>query len=274
MADNRPIGVFDSGLGGLTVVKQLKRLLPQESIVYFGDTGRVPYGTRSNGTILKYAKEDEAFLISQNVKMIVAACGTVSSVAYSTAKDLPVDFVEVVSPAAKSAAEITKNGRIGVIGTPATIKSGSYAKAIHKILPDAEVIATACPLFVPLVEEGWINSNDSVVVETAKRYLEIFKNSNIDTLIMGCTHYPALQNVLQSVLGPNVSLINMGTAAAKQVKQILNDKGMLSMTEPEYKYFVSDRADSFSKIANILLGENIEGKVKQVQILQYIKDLK
>lgn len=270
MSDNRPIGVFDSGLGGLTVVKELKRLLPNEDIVYFGDTGRVPYGTRSNEIVKRYAREDEAFLLSQNVKMIVAACGTVSSVAYMTADELPVPFIEVVTPAAEAAAKATKLGRIGVIGTPVTVKSRSHARAVLKLLPDAVIIANSCPLFVPLVEEGWISREDSVVKQVAERYLEPIIEGGADTLIMGCTHYPVLKQVFADILGNAVTLIDPGTATAQRVKQQLTKSNALNLGGGECSYFVSDRADTFSKIAGILLNEDIDDAVKQIDILKYI----
>ncbi len=271
MSDNRPIGVFDSGLGGLTVVKELKRLLPNEDIVYFGDTGRVPYGTRSNDIVKRYAREDEAFLLSQNVKMIVAACGTVSSVAYMTAKELPVPFIEVVTPAAEVAAKATKQGRVGVIGTPVTINSRSHARAILKLLPDAVIVANSCPLFVPLVEEGWISRDDEVVKQVAKRYLEPIIEGMADTLIMGCTHYPVLKNVFADILGDSVTLIDPGTATANKVKEYLEKNNALNSKGGNCQYFVSDRANTFSKIAQILLSENIEDSVKQIDILKFIE---
>lgn len=266
MPDNRPIGVFDSGLGGLTVVKELKRLLPKEDIVYFGDTGRVPYGTRSNDIVTRYAREDEAFLLSQKVKMIVAACGTVSSVAYQTGETLPVPFLGVVEPAAQAAAVATQNGRIGVIGTPVTVQSRSHARAILKKLPDAVIILNACPLFVPLVEEGWISPDDPVVRQIAARYLEPMVEAKVDTMIMGCTHYPALRPIFADVLGKDVTLIDPGTATAMQVKQLLKEQDALSEQGGACHYFVSDRPKTFSAIAKTLLGEEIADKVSEVDI--------
>lgn len=270
MADNRPIGVFDSGLGGLTVVKELKRLMPKESIIYFGDTGRVPYGSRSNETIMRYAREDEAFLLSQDVKMIIAACGTVSSVAYSTSEELPVPFFEVVKPAAQSAVATTKTGRIGVIGTPATIRSRAHARAILKLLPDAVTVCNACPLFVPLVEEGWIDPDDEITRLTARRYLEPIIEANVDTLILGCTHYPALEKIIADIMGEGVTLINMGTAIAERVKKALLTSGNAADTPSADRYFVSDRVDTFSRIAKNLLGSDIEDKVEQIDIYKFI----
>ena len=196
MSNNRPIGVFDSGLGGLTVVKELNRLLPDEDIVYFGDTGRVPYGNRSRETIRRYAKEDEAFLLKQDVKVIIAACGTVSSVAADISETLPIPFFEVVSHASKAAVKASKNGKIGVIGTAATIKSGKHREYILKENPNATVVCQSCPLFVPLVEEGWYSAEDGVVIETVRRYLEPMLDAEIDTLILGCTHYPLLTEAI------------------------------------------------------------------------------
>ena len=272
MSDKRPIGIFDSGLGGLTVVKELLKVLPNENIVYFGDTGRVPYGTRSKETIKKYAIEDENFLLKNDVKLIIAACGTVSSVTFDTAETLPVPFFEVVSHSVRSAVDTTKNGIIGVLGTSATVKSGKHKELINELSPDIKVVSNDCTLFVPLVEEGWISEDDIVVKDTVKRYLEPIKKSNADTVILGCTHYPVLSKAISNYLGDNVNLINCGTATANAVKKYLFDNNILneSNQKGENKYFVSDKPDSFCKVASILLGDEIdEGKVKQVDIKKY-----
>ena len=269
MADNRPIGVFDSGLGGLTVVKELVRQLGNENIVYFGDTDRVPYGTKSNDTIKKFARQDEAFLLSQDVKLIVAACGTVSSVAGDTAKELPVPFVEVVSHACVAAVNATKNGKIGVIGTSATINSGEHRKQILSLSPDCEVLCQSCTLFVPLVESGWIDENDVVVFETVKKYLSPLVEAGVDTLILGCTHYPILSSAIRKVMGENVTLINAGTSTAQAVKELLTSQEMLSNNtkKGEISYFVSDITPSFSSTASLLLGQKVsESQVTQVDI--------
>ena len=262
MADNRAIGVFDSGLGGLTVVKELCRVLPDEDIVYFGDTGRVPYGTRSRETIKKYAAEDEAFLLSKDVKLIIAACGTVSSVAGDVAKSLPVPYFEVVTHAAKAAANATKNGKIGVIGTSATVNSGRHAEVIHEYLPEADVTAQCCTLFVPLVEAGWHDENDIVVLETAKRYLEPIMKADCDTLILGCTHYPVLSGAISKIMGQGVNLINAGTATSYAVADYLKQNGMLADKKDnrECKFYVSDKPDSFRAIASTLLGQEIDDR--------------
>ncbi len=269
MSDKRAIGVFDSGLGGLTVVKELKLLLPNENIVYFGDTGRVPYGTRSRETIRKYAAQDERFLLTHNVKAIIAACGTVSSVASDLASDLPVPYFEVVSHAAKAAVMKTKNKKIGVIGTTATINSGQHKKQIKALMPEAEVSVAGCPMFVPLVEEGWYSADDVVVTETVKRYLKPLIEAGVDTIILGCTHYPVLSEAIIRVVGEDVTLINAGVATSEAVKAYLEENEMLNVDDESSntEFFVSDKPDSFIKIASVLLEDKIdEGKVEQVNI--------
>lgn len=269
MADNRPIGVFDSGLGGLTVLKELEKVLPNESFIYFGDTGRVPYGSRSDETIIKYARQDENFLLSKGVKYIVAACGTVSSVAAHTATDLPIPFMGVVENSVKAAVSATKNHKIGVIGTSATINNGAHKKQILNLLPGAEVVTADCPLFVPLVEEGLV-ADDVVVLEIARRYLEPIIKAGVDTLILGCTHYPILADAINKVMGKEVTLINMGNSTALAVKEelirldILNESGI----KPTKEFFVSDITAGFTKVSKILLGENIEN-VNLVDIKKY-----
>lgn len=271
MADNRPIGVFDSGLGGLTAVRELKKIMPGEKIIYFGDTGRVPYGSRSAETIINYAKQDERFLLSHDVKLIIAACGTVSAVASGTREDLGVPFIEVVTPAVNAAAVSTKSKKIGVIGTSATVKSGAYARRLNELDPEIEVYSTDCPLFVPLVESGWIEKGDPVTVETVRRYLEPIKEREVDTLIMGCTHYPVLEGFIADFMGRDVKLINTGYTAAMAAGAFLDEHDMRSVnTEPtESEFFVSDRMESFSKIAGILLGQDINGQVHQIDITKY-----
>lgn len=267
MADKRPIGVFDSGLGGLTVVKEIIKELPNEDIVYFGDTGRVPYGSRSVDTIKKYAKEDEKFLLSHDVKLIIAACGTVSSVAGDVAKDLPVPYFEVVSHASRAAVEATKNGKIAVIGTNATVKSCQHKTEILKLKPDIEVITCACPLFVPLVEEGWCSESDVIVLETVKRYLAPVIEFGADTLILGCTHYPVLAKAISRVLGDGVTLINAGTATAKAVAEYLNKQGIDNPSGGSAKFYVSDKPDFFKEQAAMLLQKEIDDrKVSKVDI--------
>lgn len=271
MADNRPIGVFDSGLGGLTVVRELIKALPNEKIVYFGDTGRVPYGGRSPETIISYARQDERFLLSKEVKLIIAACGTVSAVAPETGAELPVPFIEVVTPAAAAAASVTKTGIIGVIGTTATVKSGSYAKKILAINPDLEVHSADCPIFVPLVEAGWISKGDSVTAETVRRYLTPLREKGVDTLILGCTHYPVLSEFIADFMGGTTTLINTGYTAAMSAAEFMKNNGLLSDGErrAENEFYVSDRAESFAAIADILLGQEIDDRVERIDITRF-----
>ena len=271
MADNRPIGVFDSGLGGLTVLKELKKLLPNERFVYFGDTSRVPYGSKSDETIKMYAMQDERFLLSKDVKYIVAACGTVSAVAADTADVLPVCFMGVVENAVRNAVAATKNRKIGVIGTQATINNGAHKRLIKKLMPDAEVVTAGCPLFVPLVEEGWFSADDSAVNLIAHRYLDSIIESKADTIILGCTHYPILSEAIQKVVGESVTLINMGVSTAEAVKRELSSKNMLcDNKEGKIELYVSDKTAAFEKVAGILLGDKIEGlDVSLVDISKY-----
>lgn len=268
MSDNRAIGIFDSGLGGLTVAKEIMELLPEENIVYFGDTGRVPYGTRSAETIRKYALQDEKFLISKDVKIIVAACGTVSSVASDTAKQLPVPFVEVISHSVEDALLCTKNKKVGVLATAATIGSHTHKKLLQR-QSDITVIENAATLLVPLVEEGWTAIDDEVVLETVRRYLKPMIDNKVDTVILGCTHFPVLESAMQKVMGDDVTFINMGKSAAKAVKKLLceSDKLCDNGNKSKRSYYVSDKTASFGKTASVLLGEEFCDKdVEQVDI--------
>ncbi len=269
LADNRPIGIFDSGVGGLTVVKEIIKCLPNEDIVYFGDTKRVPYGTKSKQTIKKFAREDEAFLLNENVKLIIAACGTVSAVAFDTGENLPVGFVGVVSNAAKAAVCSTKNKKIGVLGTAATIKSEAHKKEILKLMPEAEVFTQKCTLFVPLVEAGLTSSDDVAVSKIADDYLIPIKEKGVDTLILGCTHYPLLKDVIEKKMGKDVTLINMGEATAKYVAESLKEKNALSdnRNKGNVKIFVSDITQSFCDTASLILEKDIkENDITQVEI--------
>ncbi|MEE1239348.1 MAG: glutamate racemase [Acutalibacteraceae bacterium] len=269
MADSRAIGVFDSGLGGLTVVRELIGCNPNENIVYFGDTGRVPYGTRSRETIKKYAVEDEQFLLKHNVKLIIAACGTVSSVASDTADNLPVPFFEMVTHAAKAAVNLTKNRKIGVIGTAATVSSGSHKKEILRLLPEAVITAESCPLFVPLVESGWYNEDDVVVLETVRRYLAPIIAADCDTLILGCTHYPVLEGAIRRVTEGKITLINPGVAVSKAVSDFIMNKGIENDSKNigHHNFYVSDKPDSFKAQASVLLGKEFDDRrVEQVDL--------
>lgn len=255
--DRRPIGVFDSGLGGLTAVKEFAKILPNEDIVYFGDTGRVPYGTRSYDTIMRYAKQDIAFLCYRDVKCIVVACGTVSCVAINIGKSLSLPFTGVVRPACYDAARKTKNKKIGVIGTTATINSGAYVTALKDIDNSLEVYSQNCPLFVPLVENNFIDKNDKITKLTVKHYLSELKSKGVDTLIMGCTHYPIIKDAIRAFMGRNVRLIDPGVQTANYVSKLLEQNDMLTdnLNPPDYKFFVSDTPDEFRNVASIFLGD-------------------
>ena len=256
--DNRPIGVFDSGLGGLTVVKELMKILPGERIVYFGDTARLPYGTRSRDMVTKYAAQCIRFLVGKNVKMAVIACNTVSAGSFTNLSSLfTLPLVSVIEPGARAAAETTQNGKIGVIGTGGTIRSGAYPKAITGINPKIHVFDQACPLFVPIVEEGW--SDTEMARLTAERYLADIKEQQVDTLVLGCTHYPLLGNTLKKVMGPEVRLINPAINTAEEVKKRLTDTGGLNDGKEEagIQYYVSDIGQSFQIIGSHFLGREI-----------------
>jgi len=267
--DKRPIGVFDSGLGGLTVVKKLTELLPNEDIVYLGDTGRVPYGSRSKETIVKYAHQDAAFLSRFDIKAMVIACNTVCSVAFGALKskyEIPV--YEVVGAPAAAAAGLTKNGNVGVIGTSATIRSMAYEVALKNINPELSVFSVPCPLFVPLVEEGWTNADDAAALSVAARYLYKLRQSDIDTLILGCTHYPLLSGVISKVMGPGVNLVDSGAETVKHVAEELSKYNKLSGNENAgtIRYFVTDSIDGFSKAASGFLKSDVHGMVEQTTL--------
>jgi glutamate racemase len=269
--DNRPIGVFDSGLGGLTGVRPLRQLLPGEDIVYFGDTGRVPYGSRSRETILQYARQDIAFLLSQNVKFIMAACGTVSSTyPASEANLLPVPYLGVVGAAARAAAVTTRNRRVGVIGTAATIRSGSYETLLRRLVPGVEITKRACPMFVPLVENGYIDDGNPVTTLIIEQYLTEVRDAGVDTLILGCTHYPLLKKMIGDFMGRDVSLIDPAQVAAEALRDSLAEKGLLAQRAAgSARYYVSDAPDGFSAVANLFLGEYAGGPVEQISIDRY-----
>lgn len=266
--DNRAIGVFDSGLGGLTAVKEIMNILPNESIIYFGDTGRVPYGTRSPETIVKYTFSDINFLLTFDIKAIVIACGTASSVALEPAKErYSVPIFSVVPPTAKAAALATKNGKIGIIGTSGTIKSGSYQKHIAKIDDEIKCYQMACPLFVPLVENG--HTEDEIAYLSAKEYLTPLKNAGIDTLILGCTHYPLLKKVISEIMGENVKLINSGEESAKSLCEKLKEDNLLSNTPSENNFYVSDNAGDFDLLASRFLNKPVTSEPIKVEIEKY-----
>ena len=262
--DNRPIGVFDSGLGGLTGVRELRKRLPHEDIIYFGDTGRVPYGSRSPETILQYARQDIAFLLSKDVKCIMAACGTVSSIyPAAEAAKLPVPYLGVVDAAAREAAFVTRNRRIGVIGTAATIRSRSYETVLRKLVPGVEITARPCPLFVPLVEAGYVDHSaldkQQVTRLVIAQYLAEVREAGVDTLILGCTHFPLLAPIIGDMLGEGVTLIDSGAATAGYIRELLRQTGLENpRTEGGVqRYYISEHTETFARTAELFLGHGI-----------------
>ena len=257
------IGVFDSGMGGLTAVKVLNQIMPHENIIYFGDTARIPYGTRSRQTIQRYTQEDIAFLRRHPVKMIIAACGTVSSMlgADSPVDDMP--FTGVVYPAARAACASTQNGRVGIIGTPATVASGSYEQAIHNVDQSVDVTAMACPLFVHLVEYGYTDRNDPITRLAEEESLQPIRDAGVDTLILGCTHYPVIAPTIADIMGEGVKLISASEAAANYAKQLLEENDLLtdSTDHAHNTYYVSDSVSMFRDNAKNFLADAVNGQV-------------
>lgn len=261
------IGVFDSGVGGLTVMKEIIRLLPGENTIYLGDTARVPYGTRSAATIKKYARQTSAFLETKGVKMLVVACNTSAAVALPSLRrrfpGLPV--VGVIEPGARAAAETTTGGRIGVIGTEGTIRSGSYERAIRRRRPGAHIVARSCPLFVSLAEEGWVDGRVARLV--AGEYLGPFREEGIDTLVLGCTHYPLLKGTIRKVMGPRVRLIDSAEETARAVKEKLTGAGLKtrSRRRPRRRFYVTDLPAKFKVIGRRFLDAPV-GRAYQVDL--------
>lgn len=267
--DNRPIGVFDSGLGGLTVLKAINKHLPNEDIVYFGDTARVPYGQRSKETIMKYTFQAINFLLEQDVKAIVIACNTATARALNEAQNKYDNIIiGVIEAGATSAVKYTKNKVVGVIGTAATISSNAYVEEIHKLDKDVEVIGKACPLFVPLVEEGW--ANEEISKTAAHMYLDELVAKGIDSLVLGCTHYPILKRTIGGVVGKDIKLINPARETALSIKNILKENNMLNQDENigKCKYFVSDINEQFANVAAEFLKRDIDN-IERVEIQKY-----
>ena len=270
--DNRPIGVFDSGMGGLTALRQLVKLVPNENIVYFGDTGRVPYGARSSDTIVKYARQDMSFLMQFDPKAILIACGTVSTTALPILMreyDLPV--YGVVEPAVAAALKATRNKRIGIIGTKATVRSGSYAEMIRYLNREIEVFSKACPLFVPLVEDGRVHPGDPVLSCLIDEYLSEMVRAEVDTVILGYTHYPLLTDAIGAYLGDGVRLIDTGLESSLALREHLFKSELLSDREGSgtVSYYVSDSAADFKALASVFLGSEIVQDVRRVDIDKY-----
>jgi glutamate racemase len=261
---NNPIGVFDSGLGGLTVVKELFVALPEENIVYFGDTARVPYGTKSRETIIRYSREIVSVLLKNKVKMIVVACNTASSLALDVLKkECPVPIVGVIDPGAQQAARSTKSKKVGIIATHSTVKSGKYARRLKDFEPKVQVLSQPCPLFVPLVEEGW--QDHDVTYRVALEYLADLKKEGVDTLILGCTHYPLLKKTIARVMGSKVTLIDSAREVAMEVKKILAGQNLLRHQKkaPSHLYLVSDEPEIFKYRAHRFLGTSVKNVKRQ-----------
>ncbi|MBE9521610.1 MAG: glutamate racemase [Proteobacteria bacterium] len=255
---NNPIGVFDSGIGGLTVARALIERLPLENIIYFGDTARVPYGVKSPETISRYATQITEFLLQQKVKVLIVACNTMAAVAYGAIKDLSsVPTLDVVDAGARSAVAETHNKYVGVIGTPATINSNAYVKAIKEYDPEITVFSQPCPLFVPLVEEGWLDHQ--VTRLTAQEYLKPVVAQNIDTLVLGCTHYPLLKPLLREVLGDQITLVDSARTIARETEELLRKNSVQNIQEkpPEYRFYVTDVPVRFKEIGERFLGRTL-----------------
>jgi len=265
---SQKVGVFDSGVGGLTVVKEIFRKLPQEELVYFGDTGRFPYGTRSKEVIQRFSEQATKFLLEQDVKIIVVACNTASAQALSYLKqNYTLPILGVIEPGVKRALATTKNKRIGVIGTEGTVASNSYPEAISRIDPSIKVFSYPCPLFVSLAEEGYINKKATHLI--AQDYLKPLIRAKVDTIILGCTHYPLLKNVIQKVVKSKVKLVDSAEAIALEARKVLEESHLLNNNhKPNPKFYVSDQPEKFSKLARRFIKENIDS-VQKVDINKY-----
>ncbi len=269
-----PIGIFDSGIGGLTVVKRLAATLPNENIIYFGDTARVPYGSKSNSTVIEYSIQNTKFLLNNDVKAVIVACNTASSIAIpELKKQFDVPIIGMIEPGAKMALQKTKNKKIGVIGTRATTGNLAYSSEIKRIDNTANVIEKPCPLFVPLAEEGW--TDHKATHEIAEEYLKELREDGIDTLVLGCTHYPILTNVIQNVIGQNISLIDSGVASAELIKQELQKLDLLTESTATgwQEFYVSDIQVKFKEVAELFLGKEIE-HVHKVDLEELVNDPK
>ncbi|MDF1545441.1 MAG: glutamate racemase [bacterium] len=274
MSNEAPIGIFDSGVGGLTVAREIYELLPSENVIYFGDVGRTPYGGRSKEIIKEFTRQDIAFLVEHKVKFIICACNSASSVALDDLKpSVEIGVIGVIEPGAKAAVERTRNGRIGIIGTHATVGSNAYARCVHAINPDLKVFSLACPLFVPLVEEGYVDKEATYLI--AQDYLRTMQDVEIDTLVLGCTHYPLLKNVLADIMGDGVTLIDSGEETAREVYRLLSESALVNsgmsqnpVLEGEHQYFVSDVPDKFAQVATRFLGRMVD-RITRVDISRY-----
>lgn len=265
----KAIGVFDSGVGGLTVLKEIVRALPQEDTVYLGDTARVPYGTKSPETVVRYSHQIAEFLVSRDIKLLVVACNTASAVALDSLKEsFSIPIVGVIEPGARRAVSVTRSGKVAVIGTEGTVKSSAYTKAIKRLAPEVQVVSRACPLFVPLAEEGWVDNE--VARLTARTYLQGLTDEGIDTLVLGCTHYPLLKPVIAEVMGPAVTLVDSAEETARTVAEILGESSLLrpAAEQGNHHYFVTDIPAGFIRVGNRFLGGRL-GDVYQVSLDAY-----
>lgn len=252
----KAIGIFDSGVGGLTVLKEIVATLPDENIIYLGDTARVPYGIRSPETVTRYSFENTSFLLSQEIKILVIACNTATAISLDAVKkEFPLPVIGVLEPGARAAVAATRSRKVGVIGTEATINSGAYEKAIKRIAPDIEVHSLACPLFVQLAEEGW--TDNDVAMLTAEKYLGPLRGTGIDTLVLGCTHYPLLKAVISKAVGPEIILIDSATETAKEVAAVLERLNWKRKGERIRKFYVTDTPARFEKIGKRFLGDSL-----------------
>ena len=269
--DQRPIGVFDSGLGGLTAVREIRSILPSENIIYFGDTSRVPYGGRSAEILLRYARQDVRFLRTFDVKALLVACGTVSTNALPVlAAESDIPILGVVEPACAAAAQVTRNKKVGLIATAASVRSGAYERCLSALDGDIQVYAKACPLFVPLVENGRFRPGDTVIETVAAEYLAPLRATGIDTLILGCTHYPLLSEIIASIMGSGVTLVDSGAAAAQALRRELDGRGLLSQrAQSELTLYASDRPEDFGVLAGQFLRRPLEDAVQHVDIERY-----
>ena len=269
---NAPVGVFDSGVGGLTVAREIMRQMPVERIIYFGDTARVPYGSKSKDTIVRYSRQIIRFLRTKGVKAIVIACNTASAYALETvAEESDIPVIGVINAGARTAVATTRNGRIGVIGTEGTVGSGIYTEVMKQMRPDIEVVGKPCPLFVPLVEEGLLH--DSVTDEIASRYLSMLKGKYIDTLVLGCTHYPLLRATLQRLMGEDVALVNPAYEVAIELRELLQGMDLSCSSDvvkcgEKYQFFVSDLAEKFTNLATSILPGEVK-ETKKIDIENY-----
>ena len=254
--NNKSIGIFDSGVGGLTVVKEIINLLPDEKLIYLGDTARVPYGIKSKDTVIKYARSNAGFLLSKGIKILVVACNTASAYSLETLKDeLSIPVIGVIEPGAKKAALSTKNGKIAVIGTPSTIRSEAYTIAINNINPELKVYSMACPLFVPLAEEGW--HKGEITKQITETYLEEILKKDIDVMILGCTHYPLLKSAIQEVTGKSVLLVDSAEEIAREIRDNINKENNSEIKNSTNEFYLTDVSESFIRIAGTFLGEEL-----------------